>query len=221
MRSLRLYGFWRSSSAWRVRLALALKGIEYDYVAVDLVGEGAQHRADFAAKSPLAQVPVIEVEDPGGASVRITQSVAIIEYLDEIVPEPRLLPGDPLRRARVRELVEMINAGIQPAQNLYLLNQLKAYGLEGKRSAWACHFIERGLRGLERAASETAGAFLAGDDVTAADVFLVPQLYNARRFGVDVAAFPTLLRAEASCEALDAFAAAHPDRQPDAPRTDD
>lgn len=214
---MKLYGFWRSSSAWRVRIALRYKRIDYTAVEVDLLAEGgAQHGDAFADKNPLAQVPVLETEQDGEI-VRLTQSVAIVEYLDAIVPEPPLYPREAWRRARVRELVEIVNAGIQPAQNLYLLNQLRAHGAEGKRSAWAGHFIQRGLRAMEQLTRGEQGPFLAGSTASAADVFLVPQLYNARRFGVDLAPFPTLLRAEGACEDVEAFAAAHPDRQPQAP----
>jgi maleylpyruvate isomerase len=213
---MKLYGYWRSSSAWRVRLALHIKQIPFERATVDIV-QTTEHEEDaFRAMNPLAQVPVLEIEH-AGETMHLSQSVAIIELLDDLFPAPRLYPVDPFRRARVRQLVEMVNAGIQPAQNIYVLNQLKAQGAHTKRSEWARHFIERGLTAMETVATSTAGSFLVGDELTAADVFLVPQLFNARRFGVDLAPFPTLLRVEASCEALPAFEAARPERQPDAP----
>jgi maleylpyruvate isomerase len=214
---MKLYGYWRSSSAWRVRIALALKGLQYEYVAIDLIRNGGdQHADEFREKSPLAQVPLLEVEHDGKL-VRLAQSMAIIEYLDETHPEPPLLPRDPVSRARARQLAETVNAGIQPAQNLYVLNYLKEHHPEAKRSDWAKHFIGRGLTAMEAIAKDTAGRFLVGDQVTIADVLLVPQLYVAQRFGVDLEPFPTLTRVDSTCEAIDAFARAHPDRQPDAP----
>lgn len=213
---MKLYGYWRSSSAWRVRLALHLKQIPFEHVAVDIV-QTTEHEGDaFRAMNPLAQVPVLELEH-AGQTVHLSQSVAIIELLDDLFPEPRLYPPDPFARARVRQLVEMVNAGIQPAQNIYVLNQLQVQGVPVKRSVWARHFIERGLTAMETVATRAAGTYLMEDELSAADVFLVPQLFNARRFGVDLAPYPTLLRVEASCEALPAFQAARPERQPDAP----
>ena len=160
-------------------------------------------------------MPVLVVEDAAGAPRVIAQSMAILAYLEERFPSPPLLPADPWLRARARQLAEMVNAGIQPFQNLGCSSTCA-------RSAWptrraARHFNARGLGALERLAGETAGEFLIGDAPTIADVYLVPQLYGGRRFGVDLAAFPTLLRVEAACAALPAFAAARPEAQPDAP----
>lgn len=209
---MKLYSFWRSSCSWRVRLALGIKGLSYEVVPVHLLN-AEQHAAGFDQKSPLRQVPILELEH-AGSSVRLTQSVAIIEYLEETHPTPALYPKDALLRARVRQLVEMVNAGIQPAQNLHVLNEIDRLGADKK--AWATAFIARGLLALESAAAPLAGESLVGDSVTAADLFLAPQLYNARRFGMDLSALPTLLRAEASLKRSPAWAAAHPDAQPDA-----
>ena len=212
------YDFWRSSSAWRVRIALNLKQIAVDRRAVNLSreGRGAQHDAEFRALNPFSEVPVLVVEDAAGAPRVIAQSMAIIAYLEERFPSPPLLPADPWLRARARQLAEMVNAGIQPFQNLALQQRLRAIGV-AEPGEFAGHFNTRGLGALEALAGETAGQFLIGDAPTIADVYLVPQLYGGRRFGVDVAAFPTLLRVEAACAALPAFAAARPEAQPDAP----
>lgn len=212
---LRLYGYWRSSCSWRVRIALAYKGLAYEHVAVHLLQAGGeQHRAEYTAKNPLAQVPLLEVETTDGAR-RVAQSLAIIELLEDLHPEPALLPREPFARARARQLAEMINAGIQPLQNLGVMKHVKSLGADPH--VWARHFIARGLVALEAEAAATAGRFLVGDAPTVADLCLVPQLYNARRNDVDVAPFPTLLRVEAACATLPAFEAAHADRQPDAP----
>jgi maleylpyruvate isomerase len=213
-----LYTYWRSSSAWRVRIALAWKGLPYEAMTVALAGKGAQqHTEAFRALNPSAQVPVLVLDEPGpgGQPRRITQSMAILEFLEERFSAPPLLPTDPWLRARSRQLAEIVNSGIQPLQNLATTDHLQEVG--GDPDAWRRHFISRGLESLERAAAETAGVFLVGDAPSFADVFLVPQLYNARRFSVDLAPYPTLTRADAACAALAAFEAAHADAQPDAP----
>jgi len=164
--------------------------------------------------SPLRQAPVFIAD---GDPRPLTQSMAIIELLEEQFPTPPLLPADRWRRARARQLAEMVNSGTQPLQNLTVLERVEAGGLD--RNEWARHFIARGLAALEAAAQETAATFLVGDAVSIADVYLVPQLYNARRFNVDLGPIPTLVRVEAACTALAAFAAAHPDAQSDAKPT--
>ncbi len=212
------YDYWRSSSAWRVRIALNLKQISVERRAVNLsrAGGGAQHDAQFRALNPFSEVPVLVVEDADGAPRVIAQSMAILAYLEERFPSPPLLPADPWLRARARQLAEMVNAGIQPFQNLALQQHLGKVGV-GEPAEVARHFNARGLAALEALAGETAGDFLIGDAPSIADIYLVPQLYGGRRFGVDLAAFPTLLRVEAACAALPAFAAARPEAQPDAP----
>jgi maleylpyruvate isomerase len=206
-----LYDYWRSSSAWRVRLALHVKGIPFERRVVNLIKDGGeQHAADFAALNPSRQVPVLVTDD----GRTIAQSMAIIGYLEDRFPAPALLPTDPWLRARARQLAEMVNAGIQPLQNLSVLNRVEAGGLD--RDEWARHFIARGLASLETAAQATAGTFLVGEALSLADVYLIPQLYNARRWKIDVAPFPTLSRIDATCADLPAIAAAHPDAQSDA-----
>jgi maleylpyruvate isomerase len=216
---VKLYTYWRSSSAWRVRIALAWKNIPHEVEAVALAGEAPrQHSPEFRALNPLGQVPVLVLDQtgPDGKPRRIAQSTAILEYLEERHPSPPLLPTDPWLRARARQLTQMVNSGIQPLQNLATTDHLTAIG-GGDPLAWRAHFISIGLVALEREAQETAGAFLVGDAPTFADVYLVPQLYNARRNAVDLTPYPTLVRVEARCAALPAFQTAHPDAQPDAP----
>ncbi|MEZ4225833.1 MAG: maleylacetoacetate isomerase [Polyangiaceae bacterium] len=204
---VKLYAYWGSSCSWRARLALGIKGIEYESVPVDLLA-AEQHVAGFEATSPLRQVPVLELEHEGKLR-RFSQSVAIIEFLEELKPTPALYPSSAADRAVVRQLVEMVNAGIQPLQNLFVLLEIDRLG--GDRLSWAQLFVQRGLEALEAAARPHAGKFCFGDAVTAADVFLAPQLFNARRFSMDLQAYPTLLRAEASLQAHPAWASAHPD----------
>jgi len=213
---LRLYGYWRSSSAWRVRIGLELKGLAWTPVAVDL-GAGEQWGAAHGARSPAHQVPVLEVERPGHPPLRLVQSMAILEWLDEVHPAPPLLPGDPDGRARVRALAEHVNSGVQPLQNAVVLKRLREQ-VPGWDRTWARDAIAGGLAAIEAALQDGGtGRFAHGDAPGLADCYLVPQLYNARRFGVELAPFPTLLRLEAACAPLPAFQAAHPDRQPDAP----
>jgi maleylpyruvate isomerase len=213
---VKLYSYWRSSSAWRVRIGLGLKRLECEIVPVHLLRTGGeQFRPEFLALNPLAQVPVLEVPGvgPAGGAFYLTQSMAILEYLEEIHPSPPLLPRDPLLRARARQLAEVVNSGTQPMQNLRLQNALRAAGVDPR--PLVKEFNELGLAALEGLSAPTAGRYLLGDDVTLADVMLVPQLYGARRNGVDVEAFPTLRRVERACEVLPAFVAAHPDAQSD------
>lgn len=213
---MKLYGYWRSSSTWRVRIALELKGIVFEYVPVNLVRNGGeQHGREFAELSPMAQVPVLEVGENGQRHT-ITQSVAIIEYLEERFGEPLLLPGDARERARAREFAEIVNSGIQPFHNSGFLAALRAHSPHRDPRALARLYIEKGLRALELLALPIARRFALGDTLTLADVYLVPQLYQARRFDVDLAPFPTLLRVERACEEIPAFQRAHADRQPDA-----
>jgi maleylpyruvate isomerase len=173
---------------------------------------GQQNRPEFGETNPMAQVPVLEVSHPDGV-FRLTQSMAILEYLEERKPDPPILPKMPELRARARELAEIVNSGIQPFQNLRLTRELKAAGVPWLPITQG--YITSGLAALERHAIASAGEFLVGDAVSIADLYLVPQLYAARRFGVEVEPYPTLLRVEKACEALPAFQTAYPDAQPD------
>ncbi len=219
---MKLYGYWRSSCSWRVRAALALKGADYTNVPVHLVKDGGQHRRDeYRAKNPMQQVPFFEFDSPqslpwGLQLHGLAQSVAIIEYLDELLPAPSLLGSSPVERARVRWLTEMINSGIQPLQNLFVMQELNRVAPEADSKAWSAAFIARGLDALEATVRGEDCAFLAGTKPSMADVCLVPQLYNARRFNLDVSAYPRLSAVEAACLELEAFQVSHPDQQPEA-----
>jgi maleylpyruvate isomerase len=209
-----LYDYWRSSSAWRVRIALHFKGIAFERRVVNLSpNAGEQHTPEFRALNPSGQVPVLIPEE--GARP-IAQSMAILAYLEERFPAPPLLPSEPWRRARARQLAEIVNSGIQPFQNLTGLARLKELGVDP--TTWARECNARGLAALEAASQETEGTFLVGDAPSIADICLIPQLYSARRWSVDLAPYPTLLRVEATCASLPAFAAAHADAQTDAQR---
>jgi maleylpyruvate isomerase len=210
---LTLYNHWRSSSSHRVRIALALKGLAYTYVAIDL-SRGEQSADAHTARSPTGYVPCLVID-----GVPLVESVAIIEYLEERFPRPRLYPGSALERARVRALVEIINSGVQPLQNRHVLEHLSPD--PAVRRAWASHFIERGLGAFERSMEANArdgvtGRYAHGDEPTAADVFLVPQIHMAARFGVDRARYGRLCAAFEAASRVDAVARAAPDLQPDA-----
>jgi maleylpyruvate isomerase len=209
-----LYSYWRSSSAWRVRIGLHLKGVPFEYRDVDLRA-GAQFEQPHRGRNPLGQVPVLEVED-GGAVRHLAQSMAILEFLEERFPSPPLLPSDPYGRARVRMIAEMVNSGIQPYQNQAPQKWLHAKQ-PGLEKEWVQHWLTSGMAALERAVAEGAGRFSHGDRVSLADAYVVPQLYGARRFDIDLSGCPALLAVEAACRELPAFQAAEPDRQPDAP----
>lgn len=218
---LTLYGYWRSSSSYRVRAALELKGLAYRYEAVHLLDDGGhQHRESYQALNPMRVVPTLVVERHPEHHV-VTQSVAICELLGELFPETPLLPTAPFERAQVRALVEVVNSGIQPIANLAVLRHLaRELKLdESARNAWIQHWISRGLEGLERMLAASARSFAVGDTPTLADCFIVPQLYNARRYALDLSPYPRLQHIEASCLALPAFQRALPERQPDAPTT--
>lgn len=211
MSSLRpvLYSYFRSSCAYRVRIALAWKNVDYEYKTVNLIKDGGeQNTAEYAKVNPMAQVPALVHKGE-----TFTQSLAIIEYLEETFPEPRLLPKEPAQRAKARAIAELITSGIQPLQNLNVLLRLD----ESKRNEWAVHFITKGFKALEALLATTAGKYCVGDEVTVADACLVPQVYNANRFKVDLGQFPVLSRVAAALESLPAFKAAHPSRQPDTP----
>jgi maleylpyruvate isomerase len=208
-----LHNYWRSSASHRVRIALGLKGLPFEYTVINIVKRD-QFVDAYRAKNPMAQVPTLEVTEADGTRHALSQSLPILEYLEDRIPTPALLPKDPYLRARTRALAEIINSGIQPLQNLSTTNAVKALG--GDITAWVKPFIADGLAAFARACADVAGTFCVGDAPTIADCCLVPQLASARRFGVDVARFEVLRRVEQSCLALPAFADAAPDRQPDA-----
>jgi maleylpyruvate isomerase len=206
-----LYGYWRSTAAYRVRIAANLKGLALQHVFVHL-REGAQRKPDFLARNPAGLVPLWTEGD-----FSLAQSLAIIEYLDETHPEPPLLPGDARRRAITREIALTIVADVHPIGNLRVLDKISAdFGADAPaRAAWNRHWMAIGLAAVETRLRQSAGRFAVGDDVSLADVCLTPQLYNARRFDLDLASFPTILRVEGAAQTLPAFAAATPEQQSD------
>jgi maleylacetoacetate isomerase len=213
---LRLHNYWASSSSHRVRIALALKGLGYEYVAVELVhGGGAQHAPAYHARNPMQQVPTLEVVEGDGVSRHVVQSMAIIELLDELYPEPAFLPADPFARAHARALAEIVNAGIQPHQNR--TTQLEVRGLGGDGRAWARDHVRTGLLAFAELAAGSAGRYCLGDAPTIADCFLVPQMHAARNLEVPMDGLDLLVRIADEADRHPAFAAALPARQPDAP----
>jgi maleylacetoacetate isomerase len=218
MPRLTLYSYWRSSSSHRVRIALNLKGADYEYVAVNLLAREQQSEA-HQARSPTGYVPCLVVD-----GTPYIESVAIIEMLEEMLPAPRLFPADAPGRARVRALVEIVNAGTQPFQNTGVLGHLAQLGQDAEgQKAWLHHFVGRGLAAFERAMAEAAragvrGRFAHGDEPTAADAYLVPQVEAAKRFDVDLSGCPRVLAAYDAAMAVSAFQRAAAQRQPDAPK---
>ena len=208
---MKLHGYFRSSAAYRVRIALNLKGLGAEHLPHHL-RKGEQCAPAYLAINPQGLVPALE----DGETV-LTQSVAIIEWLDETHPNPPLLPRDPLRRAKVRAFALAIACDTHPVQNLKVLARLRELGLaEEKVQEWAAWVNREGLTACEALATGEKGPFCFGATPTIADLCLVPQLGNARRFGVDVSIFPRLLKAEAAAKEIKAFADAAPDKQPDA-----
>ncbi|MGJ4926569.1 maleylacetoacetate isomerase [Bradyrhizobium sp. HKCCYLS2038] len=209
---MKLHGYFRSSASYRVRIALNLKGLKAEHLPHHL-RKGEQRAPAYLALNPQGFVPALE--DDSGTT--LIQSLAIIEWLDETHPEPPLLPKDALRRAQVRAFAQVLACDTHPVQNLKVLARLRELGLpEDKVTAWAGWANRDGLAACEALIKHEPGPFCFGATPTLADLCLVPQLGNARRFGVDVAAFPRLLQAEAAAKAMPAFADAAPERQPDA-----
>jgi maleylpyruvate isomerase len=213
---MKLYSYFRSSAAFRVRIALNLKGVSYEIIPVHLLKSGGEQFAEaYVRTNPLSLIPAL---DDGGQV--LTQSLAIIEYLDERYPEPPLLPGDALARAYVRAIALAIACDIHPLNNLrvlrYLVRELRLP--DEKKDAWCRHWIELGLGQLDRivASSGRSGRYALGDQVTLADATIVPQIFNAKRFGCDLAKAATLVAIADRCMELDAFARAQPSAQPDA-----
>lgn len=206
-----LYSYWRSSAAYRVRIALAVKGLDYTTYAVDLRA-GAQRGVGFALLNPQGLVPYLI-----DGAVGLNQSLAILEYLDETYPDPPLLPADTVARARVRAVALQIACDIHPLNNLRVLQYLKGPLAQDQDAidTWVRHWIELGLEAIEEVAAAHGSDYLCGDALTVADICLVPQLYNARRVQADVARFPTLGALDKRLNRLPAFAAARPEAQPD------
>ncbi|KAG7511432.1 maleylacetoacetate isomerase isoform X1 [Solea senegalensis] len=203
-----LHGYFRSSCSWRVRIAFALKGIEYDQAPVNLIKDGGLQRTQqYKALNPMQQVPALEID-----GITLCQSLAVIQYIDETRPGPLLLPADPKKRAQVRMISDLIASGIQPLQSLYVIQKIGA-----EKVQWAQHFIDRGFQALEAILKQTAGKYCVGDEISMADICLVPQVYNAERFKVDVEQYPTIKRLNQTLTEIEAFKLSHPSCQPDTP----
>ncbi|MDG9930482.1 MULTISPECIES: maleylacetoacetate isomerase [unclassified Pseudomonas] len=213
---LTLYSYWRSSAAYRVRIALGLKGLAYRQVPVHLVKDGGQQHADeYRALNPQELVPLL-VDDANGG-VRIAQSLAILEYLDEVFPVPALLPADPAQRAQVRALALHIACDIHPLNNLRVLQYLSVeLGADDEaKNAWYRHWVEKGLAAVEEGLAVLKGGLSLGNRPGYLEACVIPQLYNARRFSCDLQGLSRLLEMEDRCLALDVFKDASPEVQPD------
>lgn len=214
---LRLYSYWRSSAAYRVRIGLNLKGLRYDTVPVHLLRDGGeQHAAAFREANPQGLVPVLQ---HGNRLMR--QSVAILEYLDETWPRPPLLPATSRDRQRARAIAQAVACDVHPLNNLRVMRYFEHtwHVPQSERDEWVRHWIGDGFQAIETMLNDhpSTGRYCEGDNPTIADCCLIPQIYNARRFGVVVDEFPTIARIEQACLALPAFDAARPERQPDCP----
>ncbi len=207
-----LHGYWRSGTAYRTRIALNLKGLTYDQAGVDL-RQGDQKSAAYLALNPQGLVPALEVD-----GLVLTQSPAILEWLEETRPEPPLLPADATGRARVRAMAALVGCDIHPLNNQRVLKALRESfdAAPAQTDAWAARWITAGFAALEALVADHGGGWTYGSTPSLADCYLIPQIYSARRFHVALEAFPRLLAIESAAEAHPAFIAAHPDRQPDA-----
>lgn len=205
--SIKLYGYWRSSCSWRVRTALELKEVKYEYIAVDL--SRGEQRNEFKRINPMGQVPTLVVGDQ-----YFTQSLPVVEYIDEKFPGLNLFPTDLNLKTKTRSICEAINSGIQPLHNPSVMGKVP----EKERKEWGYHWVKNGFVAIEKMLKETAGKYSVGEDVTAADIFLIPQVSVAiHRFKVDMSEFPIISRVYAALEKHEAFVAAHPYQQPDTP----
>ncbi len=214
---MKLFGYWRSTSSYRLRIALNIKGIAVEHTPVNLVKDGGeQFRDEYHAVNPAHRVPALVLDD----ATALTQSLAVIEYLEEIQPAPALLPGDAVARAKIRSFADVIGCDVQPLGNIGVLNHLRAaHGADDAGvKAWAAEWIRRGFDALEEVAAREGGhgPFIFGDGPTLAEVTLVPQMFNAIRFGVDLSDYPRLRAADEAARALGPFIEAAPDNQPDA-----
>ena len=212
---MKLYGYWRSSASYRVRIALALKGVEAEHIAVNL-REGEQGQGEHMARNPQGYLPVLELED----GTQLTQSLAIMDYLDATFRNSDLMPRDAVKRSKLLAASLIIATDIHPIQNLSVLKYIRAEHGQGDAGvkAWAGHWIAKGFTALEEIAQGYDTPFLMTEVPSFFECCLIPQVYNARRFGVDMDAFPKLKAIDAACNALPAFITALPENQADAPR---
>ena len=211
---MKLYGYWRSSAAYRVRIALALKGMSYESIPVHLVKDGGQqHQANYQALNPAELVPTLVDNE-----LTLNQSLAIVEYLDAVQPEPALVPAEPKQAALVRAMALDIACDIHPLNNLRVLQYLTGplQLTEQQKTAWIHHWLNTGFQALEQRLQQSAGRCCFGDAVSLADICLVPQVYNALRFGLDMTPYPTIQAIYQHCNSLTAFAEAAPEAQADA-----
>lgn len=212
---MKLYSYFRSSAAYRVRMSLNVKAITYETVPVHLVRDGGQHKQPaYRAINPQMRVPALELDD----GTILTQSPAILEYLEELFPDPALLPADPALRAKVRAVADIVGCDIHPLNNLSTLQYLKTELDHDQATVdrWYAHWITQGFEAIEALIAPYAGPFAFGKTPSLADLYIVPQVYNARRFKVPLEAYPAIRAADAACADVPAFAAAAPDRQVDA-----
>lgn len=209
---MRLYDYWRSSAAYRVRIALHIKGLEFEQIPVDLRA-GGQRAEDYLAVNPQGLVPFFE-----DGELAISQSLAIIEYLDEVYPQSPLLPKDPILRARSRAIAQIIAVDIHPLNNLRVLQFLDSEfkADQKKRGAWYHHWLASGFEAVEAMVKASPGGFCCGSEPTLADICLVPQVYNAKRYEFDLRVYPTIRMINDRCHEIEAFAKAAPQHQPDA-----
>jgi len=214
--TLTLFGYWRAAAPYRVRIGLNLKGLAYDQSPVNLL-KGEQRQGPYLDLNPQGLTPALAISGDGGDGVVLTQSLAILEWLDETHPEPPLLPADPLGRARVRAMAQTIACDIHPLNNVRVTGELAARGQdEAARTAWMARWLNEGFTALEAAVAAHGGDYAYGDAPTLADICLVPQVYGARRFKIDLSPFPRIVAAADRAADHPAFAAAHPSLQPDA-----
>jgi maleylacetoacetate isomerase len=206
-----LYSYWRSSSSWRVRTVLNLKKIKYEIKPIHLL-KAENKSEEFKKINPIEKIPVLEFSYLD-KTLHIAESLAICEFLEEIAPEVKLLPTDIVERAKVRSMCCEIACNIQPLQNLPVINRVQELGYN--KVDWAKEWIGKGLEVVEKLLANTCGKYSFGDNVTLIDAFLMPQVYNARRFGVDLSQFPNITEVDKNLSSLDEFVASHPDNQPD------
>lgn len=215
--NITLHSYYRSSCSFRVRIALNIKGLEYEYIPVHLINDGGQHKKpDYLLKNPLGQVPFFTHGD-----FTLTQSMPIIQYINSTWKKPPIFSESRTERAKQVQLAEIINSSIQPIQNLGVLQELttKFNATKEQKNDWCRHWIENGFVALEKELEKTAGHYCFGDRISVADIFLVPQVYNAERFNVDLNRYPIIERINTKCLDQSAFIKAHPENQPDTPES--